>query len=51
MLTDLVSHSSSFHWSLMFTPKIQTERSTIRVYELTLSPGAPGGSGYGMGVS
>ncbi|PPQ79397.1 hypothetical protein CVT25_002667 [Psilocybe cyanescens] len=25
-----------------------TERSTIRVYELTLSPGAPGGSGYGM---
>ncbi|KAH9486242.1 hypothetical protein JR316_0000306 [Psilocybe cubensis] len=25
-----------------------TERNTIRVYELTLSPGAPGGSGYAV---
>jgi hypothetical protein len=33
------------------TSFLQTERSTIRAYELILPPGAPGGAGYGPGVS
>ena len=35
---------------LFMIPFCQTEHNTVRVYELVLQPGAPGGAGYGTEV-
>ncbi|KAK7465475.1 Lethal(2) giant larvae sro7 [Stygiomarasmius scandens] len=44
------SSPTLFHWQeefFFFTNIKKTARATVRVFELVLPPGAPGGSGYG----